>query len=360
MSLTFVGRGIGLLAALCLCVPASGLGNAGNPKKSVRTHLSEQNTKMNEIYQVGKPTGRAAYLLGAHPWIYYWTSSPINKSDVKFGSYLMRVYNMYCDLKGHKSQCLSNSLRINYKISGSSRSSSTLYVNLNGRTKSSNSFQEIRSFLFGELERYASKAPISTAQRDLIQPAPRTVVYSRFLIHTKNDGSGNHQWLSSSINFRPKMLRQAEAALGNIFHNWQQASTRVKNDGLYSKNQSGLLNYYKYKTNSSQITAAVSSPNANDAGGMAWINRPGRPFIMKSCRAMHKKDYPLDTDLRCTARGIYLHEMAHVFGLRHCTTHPDKQSSLCTENFWKRTDGRKWLRDQIAGRTNALKVSYAY
>ena len=360
MSVTLLGRWIGLAAALSFGVSAFALGNKGKPKKSVDRHISEQNTKMNEIYKVGKPTGRSAYVLGAHPWIYYWTSSPINKSDVKFGSYLIRIYDMYCDLKGHKNQCLSNKLRINYKISGTSRGSSTLYVNLNGRTKSSNSFQEIRSFLFAELERYASKAPLSTANRDKIQPSPRTVVRTKFVIHTRNNGSGNGQWTDHKLGFRPAMLRQSEAALGKIFYIWQQGSYQFKNDGLYKYKQYDLLKYHTNRGSSSQITAAVSSPNANDAGGMAWINRPGRPFVMKSCKAMHKKNYSFSVDTRCTARGIYLHEMAHVFGLRHCTTHPDKQKSLCTENFWKRTDGRKWIRDQIAGRTHSLKVSYAY
>lgn len=360
MSVNSLGRWIGLVAALSFGISAFALGNKGKPKKSVHRHITEQNNTMNIIFKDGKPTGNPVYFLGSQPWLTYWTNKKINRNDVRFGHYLMQVYSMYCDQKGHGNQCLSNSFKVYYKVSGSSRSNARLYVSIGGRTKASNSFQEIRSFVFGEMERFGTKAPLTTANRDKIQPSPRTVVRSRFLIHTRDNGSGNDQWLSRNINFRPKMLRQAEAALGHIFHNWQQNSTRVKNTGLYQKKQYDLLKYYKSRTNSSQITAAVSSPNANDAGGIAWLNRPGRPFVMKSCKAMHKRNYPLDTDVRCTARGIYLHEMAHVFGLRHCTTHPDRQSSLCTENFWKRTDGRKWLRDQIAARTNALKVSYAY
>ncbi len=358
MLASFIGQGMALIVVGCLCLPAFGASHSGKSNNSVETHLSRQNKTMNTIYQLGKPTGRAAYFLGRQPWLTYWRSRPVNRSDVRFGHYLMQVYSMYCDLKGLKNQCLSNGLKVFFKISGHSRSRSSLYVKVNGRTKVSNSFQEIRSFLFGEFERYGGRTLITTVLRDKIQPSPRTVLRTRFLVHLRSNGSGNAQWKGHG--FRRAMLRQSEAALGKMFHIWQKGSQNIKNNPLYNRSQRQLLNTYQGLRASHAITAAISRPSANDSGGVAWNNRPQRPFVMKSCKAMHKRNYSQAMDARCTARGIYLHEMAHVFGLHHCKTHPDKQSSLCTENFWKRRDGRRWLRNQIANKTRALSVSYAY
>lgn len=355
MSQRFGGLNLGLSLFLCFGFSA----NAIQSKTSVESHISNNNKKMQEIFSQDKdPTGHSSWFLGQQNWLNYSSKKPINRADLKFASWVMQIYSMYCDLKGKKERCLSNRLKIYTAISGKSVSGASLYVKVNGQTKASNSFQEMRAFIFQELEKYGNAVSITSEERDLIQPAPRVTALVRFLVHTRKTGSGNNQW--SSPDFRPAVLENAGEVLGQVLSFKEHQSEIIKKDKLYDKKQRELLKSYSGKKDDSVITAAISGPNANDSGGIAYVNRPGKPFVMKSCTDMRKnKKFTFDTDANCTARGIFLHELAHVYGLNHCKSRD--QSKLCTENYWRRDDGRKWLLKQLSSRSKAIAgVGYAY
>ncbi len=360
MVVSFVRRIIGTCLLVCLCSPAFALSNAGSPKKSASQHVKEIDNFMKKIHDSGAATGNPMYFYGHQNYVTYWTNKPINRTDLNFGTHLFKIYNMYCDLKGHAGLCLGNSLYVYFKITGSSYKSSSLYIQVNGgQAKTTNSYQELRSFFFDQLEKIGSKTPISTADRNKIQPAPKTYAKVKFLLHTKSNGKGNQLW-TDGASFRSNVLKQARLSINSVLNFERPGDQIVKNDTLYNKSQKSLLDYYASRRDSSVLTAAISSPNANDSGGVAWINQPNTVFVMKSCSDMHKKDYSFDKDTKCTARGIFMHELGHVFGLRHCTTDPEKQSSLCTENFLNRSDGHSWFYNSVTSRTNSTSVRYEF
>ncbi len=328
-------------------------------QKSVESHIQRIDSTIDWIWDGGRTTtGNSSYFYGN--LLTFYNANSTNGADRSYGYFLYYTYDMYCDLKNLKPNCLGSRLKVYFSIKSTSINNKTMTVKVgSSNTMVSNYFQEIRTTLFKELERQYGSVGLDSKEVALIYANPKRSVATDFAVVARNNGTGNDLWKSS---YPDSMLTALNKLLGNVVSFYRSDRDIVASDSLFAKSQGSLLDSVRSKGLDDRITAYISNPAANDSLGTAQVSRAHSPlFVMKNCTASPGYAKQFDTgsqrDLECTGRGIFLHELGHQMGLSHCKT---GQTSPCTDNLATTSSGKSFLVDYLTSYTDTVRVKHEY
>ena len=328
-------------------------------QQTVESHIKKIDSTISWIWDGGRTTtGNSSYFYG--DLLTFYNANSTNGADRSYGYFLYYTYDMYCDLKNLKPNCLGSRLKVYFSINSTNINNKTMTVKVGGsNTTVSNYFQGIRSALFKELERQYGSAGLDAREHALIYANPKRSVASDFAVVARSNSTGNDLWKSS---YPDSMLAALNNILGNVVSFYRSDRDIVASDSLFAKNQGSLLDSVRSKGLDDRITAYISNPAANDSLGTAQVSRAHSPlFVMKNCTTTSKYASQFATgskqDLECTGRGIFLHELGHQMGLGHCST---GQTSPCTDNLANTSAGKTFLVDYLTNNTDTVRVKYEY
>ncbi len=326
---------------------------------TVENHIKKIDSTISWIWDGGRTTtGNSSYFYG--DLLTFYNASSTNGADRSYGYFLYYTYDMYCDLKNLKPNCVGSKLKVYFSINSTDINNKTMTVKVgSSNTTVSNYFQEIRSALFKELERQYGSAGLDANEQTLIYASPKRSVASDFSVVTRANSTGNDLWKTS---YPDSMLTALNTILGNVVSFYRSGRPIVASDDLFARSQHSLLDQVRSKGLSDRITAYISNPAANDSLGVAYVARDHSPlFVMKNCTASpsYAKKFATGSkqDLECTGRGIFLHELGHQMGLSHCST---GQTSPCTDNLAGTSAGKTFLIDYLTNNTDTVRVKYEY
>ncbi len=309
-----------------------------------------------------RPTNNMLWFYGDQRWLTYYTSSRINRADVLFGKMLMMTYDMYCQNKGQRINCLGHSLKVNYRISGRNKGGAKV---ISISTNSVGSFTagyiiEAVSKFYGQLEQRGGRTPLQVWERRKIQPAPQVIARTDYHVTTNgNQRHANNKWLDR--NFLRLVRDRITANLRNRFTFWMGPIQEIRNAGDYNNRaQRSLLYKYSSRRKRGMVNVIVSGPNTSDGMGYAWVGRNSSPyFVMRSLfnskdsRSFYYERKPGAINHNSL---IYIHELAHNMGLRHCSS---GQKSFCTDNLHHTASGADYVKNYMSS-IGALRFKYAY
>ena len=302
----------------------------------VHNHYKKINSTIDWIYAPNhsrRPTNRLGWFYGNQLNFWHSRRSPTNGADRSFGYLLYYTYDYYCLKKFKRKNCLGKSLRVNYRINGSSKAGfKTMQIDLNGQKITSNYFQEVISKFFTALENVGGNAGLNKGELAVIHKKPKSSIRADFHVLVPTSGANlNNKWQKK--NFNQRVLNDAKKVMFNLlpFEVGQIAS--IKNDRDYKDDSQGdiLRKYDRSVQKRGAISAVISGPHTKDSVGRAYLRRSSTPsFVMRSRYNGPKNQYSKQA-VRNNAL-VYIHELAHnLLNLGHCSK---GQKSMCTDNLW--------------------------
>ncbi len=309
-----------------------------------------------------RPTNNMLWFHGNQRWLTYYSGASINRADVLFGNMLMQTYDMYCRNKGKNINCLGGGLKVNYRISGRSKSGAKV---ISISTSGVGSFTagyiiEAISKFYGQLETRGGQTPLKGFERRTIQPTPNVIARTDY--HVTSNGNKNHannKWLDR--NFLRAVRDRIKANLRNRFTFWMGPIREIRNASDYNdKAQRSLLYKYSSLRKQGMVNVVVSGPATSDGMGYAWVGRNSSPyFVMRSLfNSKDPKSFYYERKPGAINHNslIYIHELAHNMGLRHCSA---GQKSFCTDNLHHNNAGADYVKNYMSS-IGALRYKYAY